>query len=89
MYIFYYKIIYFNISKLTLYVFIIEMAEYPGNQQQEEEEEDMDIQNISTQELIPLEEDEDINDFIIELFNENNTLPKCELDQWLENYLQQ
>ena len=49
------------ISKLTLYVFITEMAEYTGKQQQEEE--DMDIQNISTQELIPSEEDEDIHDF--------------------------
>ena len=71
----YYRIIYFNISKLTLYVFITQMAEYTGKQQ--EEEEDMDIQNISTQELIPWEEDEDIHDFITELFNENNTLPKC------------
>ena len=52
-------------------------------------EEDMDIQNISTQELIPFEEDEDIHDFITELFNENNTLPKCELDQWLEDYLEE
>ena len=59
------------------------MDEYIGKQ---EEEEDMDI---STQELIPLEEDEDINDFITELFNENNTLPKCELDQWLEDYLEE
>ena len=88
MYILYYKTIYFNISKLTLYLFIIEMAEYTGKQQQEEEE-DIDIQNISTQELIPLEEDEDIQDFITELFNENNTLPKCELDQWLEDYLEE
>ena len=24
-----------------------------------------------------------------ELFNENNTLPKCELDQWLEDYLEE
>ena len=79
----YCKIIYFHISKLTLYVFITEMDEYIGKQ---EEEEDMDI---STQELIPLEEDEDINDFITELFNENNTLPKCELDQWLEDYLEE
>ena len=39
--------------------------------------------------LIPLEEDEDINDFITELFNENNTLLKCELDQWLEDYLEE
>ena len=44
------------------------MDEYTGKQ---EEEEDMDISNISTQELIPLEEDEDINNFITELFNEN------------------
>ena len=62
------------------------MAEYTGKQQ---EEEDMDIQNISAQELIPLEEDEDINDFITELFNKNNTLPKCELNQWLEDYLEE
>ena len=62
------------------------MAEYTGKQQ---EEEDMDIQNISAQELIPLEEDEDINDFITELFNKNNTLPKCELDQLLEDYLEE
>ena len=89
MYILYYKIIYFNISKLTLYVFIIEMAEYTGRRQQQKEERDMDIKNISTQELIPLEEDENINDFITELFNENNTLPKCELDQWLEDYLEE
>ena len=67
----YYKIIYFNISKLTLCVFITEMAEYTGKQQQQEEE-DMDIQNIYTQELISLQ-DEDIHDFITELFNENNT----------------
>ena len=85
MYILYYKIIYFNISKLTLYVIITEMTEYTGKQQ----EEDMDIQNISTQELIPLEEDEDIHDFITKLFIENNTLPNCELDQWLEDYLEE
>ena len=36
-----------------------------------------------------MEEDEDINNFITELFNENNTLPKCELDQWLEDYLEE
>ena len=72
MYILYYKIIYFNISKLTLYVFITEMAEYTITQQKEE---DMDIQNIFEQELRPLEEDQDINEFITELFNENNTLP--------------
>ena len=30
-----------------------------------------------------------INDFITELFNENNTLPKCELDQWLEDNLEE
>ena len=53
-------------------MFITEIAEYIGKQQ--EEEEDMDIQNISAQELIPLGEDEDINDFITELFHENNTL---------------
>ena len=52
------------------------MAEYTGKQQ--EEEEDMDMQNIFAQEL---QEDKDINNFISELFNENNTLPKCELDQ--------
>ena len=46
MYILYYKLIYFNISKLTLYVFITEMAEYTRIQQKEEEEQDMDIQNI-------------------------------------------
>ena len=49
----------------------------------------MDISNISTHELIHLEEDEDINNFITKLFNENNTLPKCELDQWLEDYLEE
>ena len=54
MYIFYYKLIYFNISKLTLYVFITEMAEYTRIQQKEEEEQDMDIQNIFEQELKPL-----------------------------------
>ena len=85
----YYKIRYFNISKLTLYVFITEMAENTGKQQQEEEqEEDMDIQNISTQELIS-SQDEDIHAFITALFNENNALPKCELDQWLEDYLEE
>ena len=89
MYILYYKRIYFNISKLTLYVFITEMAEYTRIQQKEEEEQDMDIQNIFEQELKPLEEDQDINEFITELFNENNTLPKCELDQWLEDYLEE
>ena len=62
------------------------MAEYTGKQQKEkQEEEDMDMQNIFAQEL---QEDEDINNFISELFNENNTLPKCELDQWLEDYLE-
>ena len=69
-----------------MYVFIIEMDEYTGKQ---EEEEDMDIKNISIHELIPLQEDEDINNFITEVFNENNTLPKCELDQWLEDYLEE
>ena len=63
------------------------MDEYTGTQ--EEEEEEMDIPNISTHELISLQEDEDINNFITELFNENNTLPKCELDQWLEDYLEE
>ena len=51
MYILYYKIIYFNISKLTLYVFITEMDEYTGTQEEEEEEEEeeeMDIPNIYT-----------------------------------------
>ena len=67
-------------------VIITEMDEYTGTQQEEEEEE-MDIPNISTHELIPVQDDEDINNFITELFNENNTLPKCELDQWLEDYL--
>ena len=89
MYILYYKLIYFNISKLILYVFITEMAEYTRIQQKEEEEQDMDIQNIFEQKLKPLEEDQDINEFITELFNENNTLPKCELDQWLEDYLEE
>ena len=83
----YYKFIYFNISKLTLYVIITEIDEYTGTQQEEEEE--MDIPNISTCELIPVQEDEGINNFITELFNENNTLPKCELDQWLEDYLEE
>ena len=68
-------------------VIITEMDEYTGTQQEEEEE--MDIPNISTHELIPVQEDEDINKFITELFNENNTLPKCELDQWLEDYLEE
>ena len=68
-------------------VIITEMDEYTGTQ--EEEEEEMDIPNISTHELIPVQEDEDINNFITELFNENNTLPKCELDQWLEDYLEE
>ena len=89
MYILYYKLIYFNISKLTLYVFITEMAEYTRTQQKKEEEQDMDIQNIFEQELKPLEEDQDMNEFITELFNENNALPKCELDQWLEDYLEE
>ena len=82
------QIIYFNISKLTLYVFITEMAEYTRTQQTEEEE-DVDIHNIFEQELKPLEEDQDINEFITELFNMNNTLPKCDLDQWLEDYLEE
>ena len=72
-----------------LYVFITEIAGYTRIQQKEEEEQDMDIQNIFEQELKPLEEDQDINEFITELFNENNTLPKCELDQWLEDYLEE
>ena len=70
-------------------VFITEMAEYTRTQQKEEEEQDMDIQNIFEQELKPLQEDQDINEFITELFNENNALPKCELDQWLEDYLEE
>ena len=75
--IWYCKNIYFSISQLTLYVFVTEMAEYTGKQQKEEEEDDdMDMQNIFAQEL---QEDEDINNFISELFNEHNTLPKCEL----------
>ena len=75
MHILYCKIIYFNISRLTLYVFITEMAEYTRTQlKEEEEEQDMDIHNIFEQELRPLEEDQDINEFITELFNENNTL---------------
>ena len=46
------------------------MAEYTGKQQQKEDkEEDMNIQSIFAQEL---QEDEDINNFITELFNENN-----------------
>ena len=45
--------------------------------------------DIFGHELIPLQEDEDINNFITELFDENNTLPKCELDQWLEDYLEE
>ena len=44
---------------------------------------------IFEQELRSLEEDQDINEFITELFNENNTLPKCELDQGLEDYLEE
>ena len=66
-------------------VIITEMDEYTGTQ----EEEEMDIPNISTHELIPVQENEDINNFITELFNENNTSPKCELDQWLEDYLEE
>ena len=68
-------------------MFVTEKAEYTGKRQKEEkEEEDMDMQNIFAQEL---QEDEDINTFISELFNENDTLPKCELDQWLEDYLEE
>ena len=71
-------------------VIITEMDEYTGTQEEEEEEEEeMDIPNISTHELIPVQEDEDINNFITELFNENNTLSKSELDQWLEDYLEE
>ena len=71
-----------------VFVIITEIDEYTGTQEEEEEEE-MDIPNISTHELIPVQEDEDINNFITELFNENNTLPKCELDQWLKDYLEE
>ena len=69
----YCKIIYFNISKLTLYVFLLKLL----NIQEHKKKKDMDISSISAQELISLQ-DEDIHDFITELFNENNTLPKCE-----------
>ena len=51
------------------------MDEYTGTQEEEEEEEEeeeMDIPNISTHELIPVLEDEDINNFITELSNENH-----------------
>ena len=65
-------------------VYIIEMAEYTRDQ----EEQDMDIPDLSSQEFISMQ-DEDINNFITELFNENNALPKCELDQWLEDYLEE
>ena len=60
------------------------MAEYTRDQ----EEQDMDIPDLSSQEFISMQ-DEDINNFITEFFNENNALPKCELDQWLEDYLQE
>ena len=60
------------------------MAEYTRDQ----EEQDMDIPDLSSQEFISMQ-DEDINNFITVLFNENNALPKCELDQWLEDYLQE
>ena len=62
------------------------MAEY--RREQEGQEQEMDIPAISTQELVFMQ-DEDINNFITELFNENNALPKCELDQWLEDYLEE
>ena len=58
-------------------VYITEMAEYTRDQ----EEQDMHIPDLSSQEFISMQ-DEDINNFITELFNENNALPKCELDQW-------
>ena len=51
------------------------MAEYTRDQ---EEEQDMDITDLSSQEFISMQDD-DINNFITELFNENNALPKCEL----------
>ena len=54
------------------------MAEY--RREQEEQEQEMDIPDISTQELISMQ-DEDIDNFITELFNENNALPKCEGEQ--------
>ena len=60
------------------------MAEYTRDQ----EEQDMDIPDLSSQEFISMQ-DEDINNFITELFNGNNALPKCELDQWLEDYLEE
>ena len=61
----YYKFIYFNISKLTLYVIITEMDEYTGTQQHEEE---MDIPNFSTHELIPLQEDDQwLEDYLEEM----------------------
>ena len=65
------------------------MAEYKGKEQKEQEEEEEEAMDIFGHELIPLQEDEDINNFITELFDENNTLPKCELDQWLEDYLEE
>ena len=71
-----------------MYVFVTEMAEYKGKEQKKEEQEE-EVMDIFGQELIPLQEDEDINNFITELFDENNTLPKYELDQWLEDYLEE
>ena len=71
-----------------MYVFVIEMAEYKGKEQKEQQQQP-EAMDIFGHELIPLQEDEDINNFITELFDENNTLPKCELDQWLEDYLEE
>ena len=65
-------------------VYITEMAEYTRDQEQQ----DINIPDLSSQKFISMQ-DEDINNFITELFNENNALPKCELDQWLEDYLEE
>ena len=72
-----------------MYVFVIEMSEYKGKEQKEQQQQQQEAMDIFGNELIPLQEDEDINNFITELFDENNTLPKCELDQWLEGYLEE
>ena len=64
------------------------MSEYKGKEQKEQQQQ-QEAMDIFGHELIPLQEDEDINNFITELFDENNTLPKCELDQWLEDYLEE
>ena len=71
-----------------MYVFVIEMAEYKEKEQKEQQQQE-EAMDIFGHELIPLQEDEDINNFITELFDKNNTLPKCELDQWLEDYLEE